>query len=197
MELRYDGSDERENLVTRDPQDRDYIADEYLESLDERGELLKELIISWRSMFIVLNTRSKARVTSGRSLVKFSPGEGQGMVLMRLGAHNGITQAQLARELDITPQTLGTHLRKLEEQGLIARKKDPDDRRALLVKLTPKGKKALHALQAEEQFSGSMFEVFTMEEMAELKYLVEKLDKRLRDEIEASNTAAVLLHREE
>lgn len=197
MKLSFEGSEDKKNLVTEDPKDPDYIDDQYLASLDERGQLLKDLMISWRSMFIVLNTRSKNRVQSGKSLVKFTPGEGQGRVLMRLGANDGITQAVLAHELDITPQTLGIHLHKLEAQGLVKRAKSEQDGRAMLVYLTVKGKRALYALEEEEKYSGSMFEIFDTQELVQFKEFVERLDKRLREEINASSGVDALLKKVE
>lgn len=180
---------EKDGFVTNDPNSPDYIADLYIESLEDKGEVLKGLIVSWRSMFAALNTRSKMRHESNRSLVKFNPLEGQGRVLALLESSEGKTQVELAQELEIKPQTLGAHLKKLEGQELIERKKDATDGRALLVFLTPKGHEALRALRAESEYSGSMFEALTTDEMLQLKTLVEKLDRRLREEIKVSSTA--------
>lgn len=184
---------EKDGFMTHDPKSPDFIADAYLEELDDKGEVLKELIVSWRSMLAALNTRSRMRRESNRSFVKFNPLEGQGRVLASLENSEGKSQVELAQELDIKPQTLGAHLKKLEAHGLVERRKDTSDGRALLVFLTQKGRDALDALRAESEYSGSMFEALTAEEMLVLKALVEKLDRRLREEIEVSKNAGAFL----
>lgn len=52
----------------------------------------------------------------------------------------------LARTLGITPGAVSTRLGHLEDARLVTRRPDPDDRRALLVQLTPRGRQAGQAL---------------------------------------------------
>jgi MarR family transcriptional regulator, transcriptional regulator for hemolysin len=52
-------------------------------------------------------------------------------------------QRNLAKELRIEGATLTRHLDRIEREGLIARTRDPVDRRQVRAKLTPKGR-ALH-----------------------------------------------------
>ncbi len=52
-------------------------------------------------------------------------------------------QRNLAKELRIEGATLTRHLDRIERDGLISRTRDPDDRRQVRAKLTPKGR-ALH-----------------------------------------------------
>jgi DNA-binding MarR family transcriptional regulator len=49
----------------------------------------------------------------------------------------------LAAELDIAAPTLTRQLQKLEERGLISRAMDSDDRRRVVVTLTPSGERSL------------------------------------------------------
>jgi MarR family transcriptional regulator for hemolysin len=53
------------------------------------------------------------------------------------------TQNDLARSLGIEGPTLTRHLDSLERAGLVERRRDPSDRRAVQVELTPAGQ-ALH-----------------------------------------------------
>jgi MarR family transcriptional regulator for hemolysin len=57
-------------------------------------------------------------------------------VILLLSRHEGIQQVQLAELLEIKPITLARLLDKLQENGLIERRRDPDDRRAFCLYLT-------------------------------------------------------------
>ncbi len=56
--------------------------------------------------------------------------------ILQLSRHEGIQQVQLAELLEIKPITLARLLDKLQENGLIERRRDPDDRRAFRLYLT-------------------------------------------------------------
>lgn len=57
--------------------------------------------------------------------------------------------SSLAIELSLTKPTVSVAIEGLQAQGLIARKPDPDDRRAVRVELTDAGRAALAASEAE------------------------------------------------
>lgn len=73
---------------------------------------------------------------------------GQGRILVNIQRASVITQADLARRMDIQPATITNMLRPLEQQKLITRKTDPKTNRARLVSLTPAGLRACKKVEA-------------------------------------------------
>jgi DNA-binding MarR family transcriptional regulator len=65
----------------------------------------------------------------------------QFMTLLELWNEDGLTQKDLVRRLDVEQATMANTLKRMERDGLIARQENPDDRRARLIRLTPKAKK--------------------------------------------------------
>jgi DNA-binding MarR family transcriptional regulator len=63
--------------------------------------------------------------------------------LTALRARDRLSSAQLARRSFVTPQTMNEMVRWLERHGHIARRRDPDNRRVLLLTLTPAGMELL------------------------------------------------------
>lgn len=84
----------------------------------------------------------------------------QWKVLFRLSRTPGLRQVELADMLDVEPITLCRIVDRLEESGLVARTRDPDDRRAWRLHVTERAQpliEKLHALGAElvgEAFAG-------------------------------------------
>lgn len=60
--------------------------------------------------------------------------------LLALVQHNpGVTAAQLAQALAVTPPNLASYMDSLVKRGLVLRQADARDRRALQIRLTPEG----------------------------------------------------------
>ncbi|MCF7849792.1 MAG: MarR family winged helix-turn-helix transcriptional regulator [Kiritimatiellales bacterium] len=72
---------------------------------------------------------------------------GQGRILLAIASCDAITQADLARLMDIKPATVTNMLKPLEEKKLIHRETDPKTNRAVVVALTPAGKRACTEIQ--------------------------------------------------
>lgn len=66
---------------------------------------------------------------------------GQEALLMELWDHDGRTQADLAASLGVEPPTVTKMLQRMEQGGLVDRRPDPTDRRAIRVHLSAKGKR--------------------------------------------------------
>ena len=63
--------------------------------------------------------------------------------LAALRARDGLSSAQLARRSFVTPQTMHEMVQWLERHGHITRRRDPNNRRVLLISLTPSGRELL------------------------------------------------------
>ncbi|MGP3964028.1 MarR family winged helix-turn-helix transcriptional regulator [Nonomuraea sp. 3N208] len=62
-----------------------------------------------------------------------------------LRRRDGLSSAQLARNSFVTAQSMADMITALERRGLIVRRRDPDNRRALLISLTDVGHELLAA----------------------------------------------------
>src|SRR3954454_540044 len=69
------------------------------------------------------------------------------LVLLSLKQQRWRTQQELAAAVGIEGPTLTHHLDGLEGAGLISRTRDPEDRRAVRVELTPEGEARFAALR--------------------------------------------------
>ncbi len=61
-----------------------------------------------------------------------------------LERHPNLSSAQLARNSFVTAQSMADLVTTLQQLGLIERHRDPDDRRRLVLALTPEGRKLLN-----------------------------------------------------
>lgn len=73
---------------------------------------------------------------------------GQEMLLLQLWADDGLTQSQLGERLRVEPPTVTKMLQRIEAEGLVERRPDPDDARVSRVFLTPHGRAMQAAVAA-------------------------------------------------
>ncbi|MEE2693038.1 MAG: MarR family transcriptional regulator [Pseudomonadota bacterium] len=84
-----------------------------------------------------LNARTLARSTG------LTPSQ---LIVLNLVAHLGdATPTELARRASLTLATMTTLVDRLEDRGLITRRRDENDRRRMLIRITRAGKKTLDA----------------------------------------------------
>ena len=102
-------------------------------------------------------------------------------ILTNLKGEEWRTQHELARALHIEGPTLTRHIDGLEEEGLVVRRRDTNDRRAVSVELTNAGR-AKHAemLRAVQAFNQRLLAGFSAEELDELQALLGKLEQNAR-----------------
>jgi DNA-binding MarR family transcriptional regulator len=82
----------------------------------------------------------------------------QFQILGLLHDHGGLAQAELVRTMGVDPSILVTLLNPLEAAGLVARERDPGDRRRHLVTLTRAGEQKLtRAARAQMETEDALF----------------------------------------
>lgn len=97
-------------------------------------------------------------------------------VLRQLASEPGLSGAELARRLLITPQGVQLALTALEKRGLVERKKDPQHARILQAFLTDSGRDVASAVVNDAiEAHESVFGVLTAEEQKTLGDLLGKV----------------------
>lgn len=85
-----------------------------------------------------------------------------------------ITQRELADALKVTPRNVTTLVDALEKTGFVKRTDHPSDRRATIVALTPKGRRAVARMKSEKlAFAQALFGGLGA---SELQHFVSTLD---------------------
>lgn len=109
----------------------------------------------------------------------------QRLVLRCVGKYPGVTAGQLAGLLHLDPGTMSAILRRLEEKGLVRRRKDPVDKRRLCLGLTEKGR-TLDAptVGTLESAVDALLASSSSEEKAAGAALLERLVKNLESALE-------------
>lgn len=101
--------------------------------LDEQfGFLLRQMQQRYVAMFLEM-------------MGEDGPTPPQFAALCRLAADGRISQNQLGRMTAMDPATIRGVVTRLEERGLVERLHDPDDKRRVLVQLSPRGREQLPA----------------------------------------------------
>src|SRR5829696_10243995 len=94
-------------------------------------------------------------------------------ILGLLHDHGGLAQGELVREMGVAPSILVTLLNPLEAAGLVARERDPADRRRHLVTLTAAGERHLvSASRAQLESEDALFAALNDDQREQLAALL-------------------------
>lgn len=106
----------------------------------------------------VVETARQIRRAFNRRALSLGTTREQWRVLARLShTGDGVRQVELAEGLDVEPITLCRMIDRLEEAGLVERRKDEEDRRAWRIHLTPKSRPIIDELhRLAELFHGDI-----------------------------------------
>ncbi len=129
--------------------------------------------------FILTNVQQSVQQLFKGELGQFGVTPVQYMVLKCLWDENGVTVKQLADRLQLDSSTITGILDRLEIKGMIKRKPDPNDRRALSVVLTPKGKALEKSVnQAIINANNKVLGKLENQESEALKLLLQKINPK-------------------
>lgn len=101
--------------------------------------------------------------------------QAQQYVLVVIGLHDNIGIKQLAKILCVTSGAVSQHVDVLENNGLVSRKINPEERREIIVFLTAKGKIAFKAVRSKQ--AEILRNMFGQLNNSELEMLVSLSDK--------------------
>lgn len=107
----------------------------------------------------------------------------QAYVLGELWLEEPLSQVELARRLEIGKATMGKTLGRLEAAGFIERKRDPRDRRVIMIALTEKGRSLREPLLgASADMDRILVSEFGVERLRDMSHLASELIDMLRSE---------------
>lgn len=99
----------------------------------------------------------------------------QSMVLCKLFIQDGMTQSEIAQQLSVQGATVTDMLQRMEEAGLVSRRRDLEDNRLVRVYLTDSGREKERSIM--EQFlklESAVFAGFDEKERALLRRLLNR-----------------------
>ena len=104
-------------------------------------------------------------------------------VLWHLAREEGIKQAELAERMDVAPISLTRQLDNLEQEGLVARRRDEQDRRCFRIYLTAAAQPALTILrELAQEVREQAFDGLSEQEVIQLQQLLSRVRQNLSAE---------------
>ena len=115
-----------------------------------------------------------------RRATQFGATSSQWRAMFRLSREPGMKQVELADRLDVEPITAGRIIDRLEEAGLVERRRDPVDRRIWRLYLTDKADPLIERLKvvAEECLAGA-FTGIDPEQMAAARAVMQRIRENM------------------
>lgn len=106
---------------------------------------------------------------------------GQGMMLMFISEHKGMTHSEIAERLNISPAAATKVIKRLEEEGYVQRQSDEKDERLSRVFLQEAGHAVINDIRNSfKQLEEQTFQNFGDEELDELENYLRHILKNLR-----------------
>ncbi|GIP61072.1 MarR family transcriptional regulator [Paenibacillus sp. FSL W8-0186] len=130
--------------------------------------------------YIITNTGRKITQHLTQRFHEFGITSEQWGVLQTLTEEEGITQAELSRRTEKDPTNVTRILDQLERKEFIRRGANKEDRRSYLIHVTESGRSLSEKLlPIEAEFTQSYLKDLTVEELALLRQIFQKINERL------------------
>ncbi|HGE5782161.1 TPA: MarR family winged helix-turn-helix transcriptional regulator [Bacillus pseudomycoides] len=135
----------------------------------------KEAIILYKLHFLNKEVSSKFEGCTGISQSRLE-------LLHQLYQVEELSQKALQKEVNIDNAAITRHLKQLEANGMITRRKNPDDNRITLVRLTKDGRDKIHAFQEEkERFAATALKGLSEEERDNLLNMLNRIQENIKE----------------
>lgn len=103
-------------------------------------------------------------------------------ILRELFFAEEITQRALQKKVNIDHAAVTRHLKQLEENGMIRRRKNPEDNRFTYVQLTDEGKRKVAAYcEEKQQFISNSLKGFSEEESSKLLDILTRIQENIEE----------------
>lgn len=138
----------------------------------------RESVLAWLHL-----TRAHSRIAREEQalLACYDLTVAQFDVLSHVASTPGLSQTELAERLIVTKGNVGGLIDRLERDGLVERRANPEDRRSNKLYLTPAGCRAFDAAApALEEHLSRQFSGLGVDDLSELRRLLAQLDRALR-----------------
>lgn len=105
-----------------------------------------------------------------------------GFVLLNISREHGTPATKIAPLLGMEPRSLTRLIKKLEEDGLVSRRADPEDKRSVRIYLTEKGAESKHVAKAQvEMFNDAVRKSVDPAELQTFFNVLEKIHYVIKD----------------
>ena len=140
-------------------------------------DLMKDIFMDLRRIMRAMDVYSRQLATS-HGLT--GP---QMLCLREITTHGSLTTGTLARAMALSPATLTGILDRLEMRGLVSRERRPEDKRRVVVSLTPHGRQMSQELPSplQERF-GAKLAALPAEEQAAIRHALGKVAKMMEED---------------
>ncbi len=106
---------------------------------------------------------------------------GQGMLLMYVGHHDGLTHSEIAENLQISPAAVTKVIKRLEELNYLKRQSDPKDERISRVFIQSEGRKVIEQIRDTFlQLDDLTFQGFSADELSQLQSYLTRIQVNLQ-----------------
>jgi DNA-binding MarR family transcriptional regulator len=140
--------------------------------------------------FLLADNSRLARWAFDRRVREIGVTGPQARLLLTLSRRPGENQGYYADQLEVEPITLCRMADRLEEAGMIERRRDPTDRRAWQLHLTEKSQRVVAQLQQRvDSLVDDMLEGLTLDERAEFARLLKTVGTNLSEQRGTARTS--------
>jgi DNA-binding MarR family transcriptional regulator len=163
---------------------------------NERQDGIDRFVAGVVEIFPTLDPEVEAAVDRMHKIVKYldrtvegsvkgfglNVGEFKLLLRLREAKDETLSAGALAEMLDLSPSAMTNRLDRLEEDGLVTRTRDTEDRRGVLVSITPRGEEVLgQAVERQAKEEASLLAVLNEADQRRLNSLLRALTLELED----------------